>query len=505
MPARRQTLEGGSTTPPCWCGNVVLGDFSPSYAACAECGTLVSLAGLRPEETEVHDDDRDFYGKPYWLTRQRDELGFPDIFERSRQDLPERCLHWLRTLLAHRLPPARVLELGSGHGAFVALMRAVGFDATGLELSPWVVDFARRTFDVPVLLGPIEAQSLPERSLEAIVLNDVLEHLAHPASVIGRCAQLLTPDGLVQAQTPCYPEGLTHQQLVEASHPFLAMLQAREHLYLFSRRAVQRLFAEAGLPIVEMAPALFPYDMVVIASRHVLLRADARRRDEILLASPAARLVQALVDLDDRARGLSGRVEEIERDRQDRIAMIGRLNEHIAQTNRTVEAARRTIHEQQARLDAEDRDRLERLAMIARLNDHIEQTSGDYEARGQVIRDQQARIEEIERDRQERIAMIGRLNGHIEKTSGDYELRGRIIHDQQATIAGLHQEVAAARDTQLRAITEQHATIEKLVQRADQLGADLETLLRARDRTNAAIEALHRSPIVRLLRALRLL
>jgi 2-polyprenyl-3-methyl-5-hydroxy-6-metoxy-1,4-benzoquinol methylase len=491
-------LEGDPPTPACWCGNAVLDDFSPSYAACAACGTLVSLDGLRPEETEVHDDDRDFYGKPYWLTRQRDELGFPDIFERARQDLPERCLHWLRTLLDHRLPSARVLELGSGHGAFVALMRAVGFDATGLELSPWVVDFARRTFGVPVLLGPLEAQSLPERSLDVIVLNDVLEHLARPAQTIGRCAQLLDPDGLVQAQTPCYPEGHTYRQLVDGQHPFLAMLQAREHLHLFSRRAVTRLFAEAGLPIVGMEPALFPYDMVVIASRHVRLPVDARRRDEILLASPAARLVQAMVDLDDRARGLSGRVEETERDRQERIAMIGRLNEHIAQTTSAAEAAQRTIREQQARLDAAERDQGERLAMIERLNRHITETSADYEARGQVIRDQQARIEEIERDRQERIAMIARLNRHIEETSGDYELRGRIIRDQQSTIDGLSRGVGAA-------IAEQHATIEKLAQRADQLGADLEMLLRERERTNAAIEAVRRSPVVRLLRALRLL
>lgn len=94
--------------------------------------------------------------------------------------------------------------------------------------------------------------------------------------------------------------------------------------------------------------------------------------------------------------------------------------------------------------------------------------------------------------------MIARLNRHIEETSGDYELRGRIIRDQQSTIDGLSRGVGAA-------IAEQHATIEKLAQRADQLGADLEMLLRERERTNAAIEAVRRSPVVRLLRALRLL
>src|SRR5436190_4324399 len=151
--------------PCCWCGNAALVDFSDGYACCTECGTLVSRRGLGVEETRVRDDEHDFYGKQYWLTRQR-ALGFPDIHERARRDLSERCLRWLGTLLTFRLPPARVLELGSGHGAFVALLCATGFDATGLELSPWVVDFARSTFAVPVLLGPLETQALPEHSLD---------------------------------------------------------------------------------------------------------------------------------------------------------------------------------------------------------------------------------------------------------------------------------------------------------------------------------------------------
>ena len=467
-------------TPRCWCGSAALVDFAETYGACSECGTLVSRCGLRCEEAGNRDDERDFYGKQYWLTHQRDELGLPDIYERARLDLPERCLHWLRALLAYRLPPARVLELGSGHGAFVALMRAAGFDATGLELSPWVVDFARSTFGVPVLLGGIEAQSLPERSLDVIVLNDVLEHLVDPRESMRRCAGLLGPEGFVLVQTPCYPDEQNHGQLAEANHPFLAMLQAREHLYLFSQRAVRRLFAEVGLAAVRFEPALFSYDMVVVASRHELTPTDPPRRHEALLASPSARFVKAMVDLDDRAGALSRRVDEIEGDRRDRIAMIERLNRHLGQA------------------------------------------SADYEARLQVIRDQQATIERIEGDRQDRIAMIERLNRHLEQTSVDYEARGRVVLEQQAAIDGLREtaagltaqsEAQAARMTaeseaQLGVIADQQATIAKLVQQRDDL-ADLEARLRVVEREqhamSAVLQSLRRSPLVRLLRALRLL
>lgn len=520
--------ESAPSRSTCWCGNTALNDFSDAYGACSECGTLVSRAGLRPHETEVRDDDHDFYGKAYWLERQCDELGFPDIYERARLDLPERCIRWLRTLLGYRLPPARILELGSGHGAFVALMRAAGFDATGLELSPWVVEFARRTFGVPMLCGPVETQALPGRSFDVIVLNDVLEHLADPARTMARCAELLGAGGSVQVQTPCYPEGQTYQQLVETKHPFLAMLQPREHLYLFSRRAVERLFAEAALPLVAFEPALFPYDMMVLASSDAVAPTDPKERETILLASSPARLVRALLDLDDRARDLATRADETERDRQDRIGMISRLNDQL-------EATARTLREQQAAIEARERDRQDRIEMIARLNRHIEETGRDYEARGRIIGDQQATIEAIERDRQDRIAMIERLNRHIEETSRDYEARGRVIddqqsaiqaqqsalRDQQAAIDGLRQDVArmsgesaerekflawlaSERDAQLRVIAEQHATIDKLVHEGDRQRADLETLARESERTRAVIDALNQSRVMRLLRALGL-
>jgi cyclopropane fatty-acyl-phospholipid synthase-like methyltransferase len=57
-------------------------------------------------------------------------------------------------------PPGRALEIGCGHGGFVRLLRELGFDAMGTELSPWGVDLARHTSDVPVMQGPREKLSL---------------------------------------------------------------------------------------------------------------------------------------------------------------------------------------------------------------------------------------------------------------------------------------------------------------------------------------------------------
>lgn len=367
---------------PCWCGADQFVDFSEDYRRCSNCETLVSLAGLRAEELVVHDDEHDFYGREYWLSHQRDALAIPDIFQRIRADLPERDLFWLRTLLAHKLPPARVLELGSAHGGFVALARWAGFDAVGQEMSPWVVDFAHRTFDIPMLLGPLEEQVLQEASFDGVALYDVLEHLDSPLVTILRCVELLKQDGLIIIQTPCYPEGVAYAELVERDDPFLAHIgkkNVRQHLYLFSRRGAQMLMERVGLATVRFEPALFSYDMYFVASRSVLMLTDVAQRSEALTRSAPARLVQALLDVGDREAELRQENMLIERDRLDRIENIVKLNQHIEQISRDYEMRLKVILEQQSQ--------------IAELSQQIQHIGAQSEKHLQIIEDQQAVID----------------------------------------------------------------------------------------------------------------
>src|SRR5688500_8150391 len=131
-------------------------DFSLTYVQCDVCSTLISRSSFDESITQVVDDEHDFYGRSYYETRLLERNISPPIEERARHDLYERNLYWLRYLLAYRHPPGRVLELGCAHGSFVALLRWTGFDAMGLELSPWLVQLAKDTFDIPMLQGPIE-------------------------------------------------------------------------------------------------------------------------------------------------------------------------------------------------------------------------------------------------------------------------------------------------------------------------------------------------------------
>lgn len=282
----------------CWCGEKNLVVYSDEYDACKTCGTLVTTADVKDADLEVTQDDGELYSKDYWLRRQSEKYDLPPIDQRARSDLPERCTHWLNLLIRRLPPPARVLEIGCAHGGYVALLRWAGYDASGTEMSPWIVDFARETYRIPVTAGKIEDQQFSPGSFDAIVFNDVIEHLPDPVATLGHCATLLKPDGFFVIQTPEYKEHLAYDDIVASGDVFLNHMRGKndEHLNLFSRRSVHHLFTRLGFPNVAFENPIFPYDLFFTASRKPLTVIDEHIVSTSLAAQPTGRLVLALLD-----------------------------------------------------------------------------------------------------------------------------------------------------------------------------------------------------------------
>lgn len=377
-------------SPTCWCGNAVLQVFSPDYLKCIVCGTLVAAQMPGSEISQVHDDEKDFYGREYWFSHQEVDLGQPNIAIRSRTDLPERCLHWLRTLLKYKLPPGHVLELGSAHGGFVALLRWTGFDAIGLELSPWVAKFACETVGVPTLLGPVESQQIEPSSLDAIALMDVLEHLPDPQATMSHCLSLLKPNGIMVIQTPCYPEGKTYEELLAQGSRFLDQFKKLDHLYLFSRSSIREFFHRLGADHLEFEPAIFAhYDMFFIVSRAPFAMCLPDEIERALSAALNGRLVQALLDLDDQFHDLKKHYVESEADRAARLIVMQEQGERLGQ----LEADRNSLQAQLADLrlqfETVEADRAARLEVIHQQGHQLSELQGAVHAMTEQLKERE--------------------------------------------------------------------------------------------------------------------
>jgi SAM-dependent methyltransferase len=464
----------------CWCGNTELLDFSSEYRRCPVCETLVlTVRGETPLD-EVRDDESDFYGKRYWFEHQEQELGFSNLLTRVRQDLPERCVHWLRTLLRYKLPPLSTLELGSSHGAFVALLRWAGFDASGLEMSPWVADFARRTFDIPMFVGPLETHAIEPASLGVVSAMDVVEHLTDPITTLQHAVRVLRPDGLLLLQTPCYPAGKTYEALRAASSPFLAQLKAPEHLHLLSEQAMRELLRRVGMEHVQFEPAIFAhYDMFVAASRQPLRATTKGEIEAALAASASGRLLQALVDIyEDRAAALADLAEE--------HAHVGWLKQSIDELERD-RAARLSVLEQQG-IELGQISTLE--ADIAHLKELVHAAEEDRAARLTVIEQQ------------------GHELGRIGALEADVAYLKQQIETMEAA-RGAQLSIIELQREELARIPELNAQVSSLQrsrdEREQQLGV-LKTELASTQQRGAELERqladLSRSRLVRFLRTL---
>jgi 2-polyprenyl-3-methyl-5-hydroxy-6-metoxy-1,4-benzoquinol methylase len=105
----------------------------------------------------------------------------------------------LQRLLAAR-PAPRVLDFGCGHGEFVAVCRTLGLEAHGID---WASD--RREHGLVHIhpsLQALRADGAHGNGFDAVVMFEVLEHLADPRGALEQVAALMTPGATLVLETP---------------------------------------------------------------------------------------------------------------------------------------------------------------------------------------------------------------------------------------------------------------------------------------------------------------
>ncbi len=151
----------------------------------------------------------------------------------------------LLDLLEPRPEGARLLDVGCGHGLLLDEARRRGYEAEGIDLSTRAVAYASGQLGLSVRELALEDLGREQDGRwDAVVIADVLEHLADPAAALVRCHELLAPGGALLVVTPD-PSSLAARVTGPRWWGYLPA-----HTILVPRAILRELVAAPGLEIV---------------------------------------------------------------------------------------------------------------------------------------------------------------------------------------------------------------------------------------------------------------
>lgn len=148
---------------------------------------------------------------------------------------------FLEPLASLLKPKATILDIGCGSGRDLLWFAERGFLPTGFEQSPSLANLARKHSDCPVIEGDFSSFNFSDLQFSALVFVGSLVHAspeALPAILTSTCKALI-------------PQGLLLITLKEGNGTSLA---ADGRVFtLWSRPAIEKVFAESNLHIVDFS------------------------------------------------------------------------------------------------------------------------------------------------------------------------------------------------------------------------------------------------------------
>lgn len=200
---------------------------------CKNCG----LFQLSP--TPTTEADKAFYDAGRQLKNIAEPTGLAALRVNQKNDT-ERRAEFVRRLLK---PKGTVLDIGSGFGFFLEVMRKNGFRPQGIEVSAFARRISERVTASKIHDLDLFKQTLDEK-FDAITLFHVLEHISRPVEFLRRAKTLLKKRGRLVIEVPNLNDAL-----LSACAPYRAFYWQRAHLAYYNSATLRRALKRAGLKI----------------------------------------------------------------------------------------------------------------------------------------------------------------------------------------------------------------------------------------------------------------
>lgn len=180
-----------------------------------------------------------------------DHLGGSTVLAEAVGRLPpvhRAAIFSLDALLHPFVPDGALLELGCGSGAYLDLMRALGWRrVVGVDVSESAVRRVHEVLGIEAYLGDIREHGLPDQSFDAVSMSHTLEHLHDPVAALSEIRRLTKPGGRVAIVVPNVS---SLGSRVLGRH--WIGLDVPRHVVNFTPRGLRQALARAGLEVVAL-------------------------------------------------------------------------------------------------------------------------------------------------------------------------------------------------------------------------------------------------------------
>jgi SAM-dependent methyltransferase len=218
-------------------------DSAPAFTApvyafrrCRGCTLVYTPRLIRPEVLRARYETSGLL-RASWLAMRADAADAD----------PARYDGLLEPLLERAPTRGAAVDVGCRFGGLVAALRPRFDEAIGLELDPATARAAVERRRVDVRSVRLQDLDRPRASVDLVVFNQVLEHIADLGSLLSAAYRLLRPGGVLYVGVP-HGDSLG-MRLGAGAHPFVA---THRHINLFTVGSLAALARAAGFRIVEL-------------------------------------------------------------------------------------------------------------------------------------------------------------------------------------------------------------------------------------------------------------
>ncbi|NNT71089.1 class I SAM-dependent methyltransferase [Flavobacterium sp. IMCC34852] len=174
----------------------------------------------------------------------------------GKRSLFERAYHFVKgialknklKLINAQTQKGKLLDIGAGTGDFLVVAKNDGWQITGIEPSA-------KAKGIAIQKGVTFAQGLTElesNSFDVITMWHVLEHVPNLEEYISELKRLIKPTGTIIIAVPNFKS-------FDANFygKYWAAFDVPRHIWHFSKTAIEKLFAEKEIKLVEVLPMKF--------------------------------------------------------------------------------------------------------------------------------------------------------------------------------------------------------------------------------------------------------